>query len=160
MQDAFSLLAYSDPWNSPVGYQLDALQREPVCSTLNSAILGRSAATEPAPAPETVPAAPEPAAAPAHKQTNMSIVSLRPSTRSWKAQNPAGFSVLPSPAALTGFPLYPVGQKTRLDCGPGRTGLMVPEPVKRIKMKHGSGSDNKQSQESSFFYSVRPGTKP
>lgn len=42
LQDAFSLLAYSDPWNSPVGYQLDALQREPVCSTLNSAILGRS----------------------------------------------------------------------------------------------------------------------
>lgn len=43
LQDAFSLLAYSDPWNSPVGYQLDAIQREPVCSTLNSAILGRSA---------------------------------------------------------------------------------------------------------------------
>lgn len=42
LQDAFSLLAYSDPWNSPVGYQLDAIQREPVCSTLNSAILGRS----------------------------------------------------------------------------------------------------------------------
>lgn len=39
-QDAFSLLAYSDPWSSPVGYQLDAIQREPVCSTLNSAILG------------------------------------------------------------------------------------------------------------------------
>lgn len=42
LQDAFSLLAYSDPWNSPVGYQLDPIQREPVCSTLNSAILGRS----------------------------------------------------------------------------------------------------------------------
>lgn len=42
LQDAFSLLAYSDPWSSPVGYQLDAIQREPVCSTLNSAILGRS----------------------------------------------------------------------------------------------------------------------
>ncbi len=41
LQDAFSLLAYSDPWNSPVGYQLDSIQREPVCSTLNSAILGR-----------------------------------------------------------------------------------------------------------------------
>lgn len=40
LQDAFSLLAYSDPWTSPVGYQLDAVQREPVCSTLNSAILG------------------------------------------------------------------------------------------------------------------------
>uniref|UniRef100_A0A674PF93 RAN binding protein 9 n=1 Tax=Takifugu rubripes TaxID=31033 RepID=A0A674PF93_TAKRU len=39
LKDAFSLLAYSDPWNSPVGYQLDAIQREPVCSTLNSAIL-------------------------------------------------------------------------------------------------------------------------
>uniref|UniRef100_A0A1A8GT46 RAN binding protein 9 n=1 Tax=Nothobranchius korthausae TaxID=1143690 RepID=A0A1A8GT46_9TELE len=39
LMDAFSLLAYSDPWTSPVGYQLDAVQREPVCSTLNSAIL-------------------------------------------------------------------------------------------------------------------------
>ena len=39
-QDAFSLLAYSDPWNSPVGYQLTAVQREPVCMALNSAILG------------------------------------------------------------------------------------------------------------------------
>jgi len=39
-QDAFSLLAYSDPWNSPVGYQLAAVQREPVCMALNSAILG------------------------------------------------------------------------------------------------------------------------
>ncbi|XP_062926019.1 ran-binding protein 9 [Mobula hypostoma] len=39
LQDAFSLLAYSDPWNSPVGYQLDVVQREPVCSALNSAIL-------------------------------------------------------------------------------------------------------------------------
>lgn len=43
LKDAFSLLAYSDPWSSPVGYQLDAIQREPVCSTLNSAILGGSA---------------------------------------------------------------------------------------------------------------------
>lgn len=43
MQDAFSLLAYSDPWSSPVGYQLDSIQREPVCSTLNSAILGKTA---------------------------------------------------------------------------------------------------------------------
>lgn len=40
-QDAFSLLAYSDPWNSPVGNQLDPIQREPVCSALNSAILGK-----------------------------------------------------------------------------------------------------------------------
>ncbi|CAL1580686.1 unnamed protein product [Knipowitschia caucasica] len=39
LKDAFSLLAYSDPWSSPVGYQLEAIQREPVCSTLNSAIL-------------------------------------------------------------------------------------------------------------------------
>lgn len=40
-QDAFSLLAYSDPWSSPVGNQLDPIQREPVCSVLNSAILGK-----------------------------------------------------------------------------------------------------------------------
>uniref|UniRef100_A0A8C5PWR7 Ran-binding protein 9 n=1 Tax=Leptobrachium leishanense TaxID=445787 RepID=A0A8C5PWR7_9ANUR len=39
LKDAFSLLAYSDPWNSPVGYQLDPIQREQVCSSLNSAIL-------------------------------------------------------------------------------------------------------------------------
>lgn len=39
LQNAFSLLAYSDPWNSPVGYQLDPVQREPVCAALNSAIL-------------------------------------------------------------------------------------------------------------------------
>ena len=39
-QDAFSLLAYSDPWSSPVGAQLDPVQREPVCAALNSAILG------------------------------------------------------------------------------------------------------------------------
>lgn len=41
-QDAFSLLAYSDPWSSPVGNQLDPIQREPVCSVLNSAILGKA----------------------------------------------------------------------------------------------------------------------
>ncbi|KAF2984167.1 hypothetical protein EK904_013300 [Melospiza melodia maxima] len=40
LQDAFSLLAYSDPWNCPVGQQLDPIQREPVCAALNSAILG------------------------------------------------------------------------------------------------------------------------
>lgn len=40
-QDAFSLLAYSDPWNCPVGQQLDPMQRESLCSTLNSAILGK-----------------------------------------------------------------------------------------------------------------------
>jgi len=39
MRDAFSLLAYNDPWNSPVGYQLQAEEREPVCAALNSAIL-------------------------------------------------------------------------------------------------------------------------
>ncbi|CAH1779809.1 unnamed protein product [Owenia fusiformis] len=39
LQDAFSLLAYSDPWSSPVGYQLDPVQREPICASLNSAIL-------------------------------------------------------------------------------------------------------------------------
>ncbi|XP_045191897.1 ran-binding protein 9-like [Mercenaria mercenaria] len=39
LQDAFSLLAYSDPWTSPVGAQLDPVQREPVCAALNSAIL-------------------------------------------------------------------------------------------------------------------------
>ncbi|KAK7071308.1 Ran-binding protein 10 [Halocaridina rubra] len=39
LQNAFSLLAYTDPWNSPVGWQLDSLQREPVCQSLNSAIL-------------------------------------------------------------------------------------------------------------------------
>ncbi|KAK2085283.1 Ran-binding protein 10 [Saguinus oedipus] len=40
LQDAFSLLAYSDPWSCPVGQQLDPIQREPVCAALNSAILG------------------------------------------------------------------------------------------------------------------------
>ena len=40
LQDAFSLLAYSDPWSSPVGYQLNPVLREPVCASLNSAILG------------------------------------------------------------------------------------------------------------------------
>lgn len=39
LQDAFSLLAYSDPWNCPVGQQLDPTQREALCSALNSAIL-------------------------------------------------------------------------------------------------------------------------
>lgn len=41
VQDAFSLLAYSDPWNCPVGQQLDPTQRESLCSALNSAILGK-----------------------------------------------------------------------------------------------------------------------
>ncbi|XP_034061769.1 LOW QUALITY PROTEIN: ran-binding protein 10 [Gymnodraco acuticeps] len=39
LQDAFSLLAYSDPWSCPVGQQLDPTQRETLCSALNSAIL-------------------------------------------------------------------------------------------------------------------------
>lgn len=43
-QDAFSLLAYSDPWNCPVGQQLDPTQRESLCSALNSAILGKNCA--------------------------------------------------------------------------------------------------------------------
>ena len=34
------MLAYADPWSSPVGYQLDPVQREPICAALNSAILG------------------------------------------------------------------------------------------------------------------------
>ena len=41
LKEAASMLAYSDPWSSPVGYQLDPVQREPVCAALNSAILGR-----------------------------------------------------------------------------------------------------------------------
>ena len=39
LQDAFSLLAYSDPWSSPVGWQLSAKERESVAAALNSAIL-------------------------------------------------------------------------------------------------------------------------
>ncbi|CAK8675314.1 ran-binding protein 10-like [Clavelina lepadiformis] len=39
LKDAYSLLAYTDPWSSPVGYQLDPVQREQVCSALNSEIL-------------------------------------------------------------------------------------------------------------------------
>ena len=41
-QDAFSLVAYSDPWSSPMGYQLDPVQREKVCASLNSSILGKN----------------------------------------------------------------------------------------------------------------------
>ena len=40
LQDAFSLLAYSNPWDSPVGWQLEPVRREAVCEALNSAILG------------------------------------------------------------------------------------------------------------------------
>jgi len=39
IQDAFSLLAYPDPWDSPVGSQLEPQGREPVSAALNSAIL-------------------------------------------------------------------------------------------------------------------------
>jgi hypothetical protein len=39
LQDSFSLLAYTDPVGSPVGYLLCQSQREPVASLLNSAIL-------------------------------------------------------------------------------------------------------------------------
>lgn len=41
-QDAFSLLAYSNPWSSPLGWQLCPSRREIVCAALNSAILGES----------------------------------------------------------------------------------------------------------------------
>lgn len=41
-QDAFSLLAYSNPWASPLGWQLCPSRRESVCAALNSAILGES----------------------------------------------------------------------------------------------------------------------
>lgn len=40
LQDAFSLLAYSNPWSSPLGWQLCPSRRETVCAALNSAILG------------------------------------------------------------------------------------------------------------------------
>lgn len=40
MQDAFSLMAYTDPWKSPLCGQLMPEQREPVADTLNSFILG------------------------------------------------------------------------------------------------------------------------
>ena len=39
LREAFSLLAYTDPWNSPVGGQLDPVEREPICAALNSKIL-------------------------------------------------------------------------------------------------------------------------
>lgn len=42
VQDAFSLLAYSNPWSSPVGWQLEPVQRETVCAALNSALLESS----------------------------------------------------------------------------------------------------------------------
>jgi len=39
LENAFSLLAYSNPWESPVGWQLSPREREGVCAALNSAIL-------------------------------------------------------------------------------------------------------------------------
>lgn len=39
LEDAFSLIAYSNPWSSPLGWQLCPSKREAVCSALNSAIL-------------------------------------------------------------------------------------------------------------------------
>lgn len=39
LEDAFSLLAYSNPWASPVGWQLQPFRREAVCEALNAAIL-------------------------------------------------------------------------------------------------------------------------
>lgn len=41
LQDTYSLLAYPDPRVSPVGYLLNPAQREPVCASLNSAILSK-----------------------------------------------------------------------------------------------------------------------
>ncbi|KAH8292947.1 hypothetical protein KR018_001507, partial [Drosophila ironensis] len=42
LQDAFSLIAYSNPWSSPLGWLLCPSRRENVSSTLNSAILAES----------------------------------------------------------------------------------------------------------------------
>ncbi|XP_067632319.1 ran-binding protein 9 isoform X2 [Eurosta solidaginis] len=39
LEDAFSLIAYSNPWSSPLGWQLCPSKRENVCTSLNSAIL-------------------------------------------------------------------------------------------------------------------------
>ncbi|XP_073847976.1 ran-binding protein M isoform X2 [Musca autumnalis] len=39
LEDAFSLIAYSNPWASPLGWQLCPTKRETVCRALNSAIL-------------------------------------------------------------------------------------------------------------------------
>lgn len=39
LREAFSLLAYNDPWNSPFGYLMESSQREPIAALLNSAIL-------------------------------------------------------------------------------------------------------------------------
>lgn len=39
LEDAFALLAYPNPWDSPVGWQLSASEREFVSSALNSTLL-------------------------------------------------------------------------------------------------------------------------
>lgn len=39
LQEAFSLLAYSNPKSSPVGWQLESTERENVCQQLNNAIV-------------------------------------------------------------------------------------------------------------------------
>uniref|UniRef100_A0A0A1X548 Ran-binding proteins 9/10 homolog n=1 Tax=Zeugodacus cucurbitae TaxID=28588 RepID=A0A0A1X548_ZEUCU len=39
LEDAFSLIAYSNPWSSPLGWQLCPTKRENVSTALNSAIL-------------------------------------------------------------------------------------------------------------------------
>ena len=41
LQEAFSLLAYKDPRQSPMSYLLNPTQREQLCADLNSAILGK-----------------------------------------------------------------------------------------------------------------------
>ncbi|XP_063830919.1 ran-binding protein 9 [Ostrinia nubilalis] len=46
LENAFSLLAYSNPWDSPVGWQLEPVRREYVSEALNSAILGVSNSSE------------------------------------------------------------------------------------------------------------------
>ncbi|KAI1285197.1 Ran-binding protein 9 [Halotydeus destructor] len=45
LEDAFSLLAYSDPFNSPVGWQLDPSERETVAQQLNNAIVSHEVGT-------------------------------------------------------------------------------------------------------------------
>lgn len=42
VRDAFSLIAYSEPYSSPVGWQLDPRQREIVADLLREAILRRT----------------------------------------------------------------------------------------------------------------------
>ena len=42
LQEAFSLVAYVDPWSCPANHLLDAQGREIVCNELNGAILSKS----------------------------------------------------------------------------------------------------------------------